>query len=86
MHDHHDHKGPALIKIAGLDGLEIRQPSIQQAKPAPKPHDHNTMGVQLRHAPNYTHFDVPAGMETGASTLVVVTNGIASNPVSITVN
>ena len=30
-------------------------------------------------------FDVPAGAETGASTLVVIANGIASAPVSITV-
>jgi hypothetical protein len=51
-----------------------------------KTHDHNTMGVATRHTPTYTHFDVPAGMETGASTLVVVANGIPSNPVSITVN
>ena len=51
-----------------------------------KTHDHNSMGVQERHAPNYTHFDVPSGMETGPSTLVVVTNGIASNAMSVTVN
>jgi predicted CoA-substrate-specific enzyme activase len=42
MHDHHDHKGPKLIQIAGLDGLEARQPSIQQVKHAQKPHDHTT--------------------------------------------
>ena len=33
-----------------------------------------------------TNFDVPSGMETGASSLVVVANGIPSNPVSVTVN
>ena len=33
-----------------------------------------------------TRFDVPAAAETGASTLVVVANGIPSKPVSITVN
>jgi hypothetical protein len=33
-----------------------------------------------------TNFDVPASMETGASTLEVVANGIPSLPVSITVN
>jgi hypothetical protein len=31
-------------------------------------------------------FDVPSGIETGASTLTVVTNAIASNPVNVTVN
>jgi hypothetical protein len=30
-------------------------------------------------------FDVPAGAETGVSTLVVVANGIASAPVNVTV-
>jgi len=33
----HDHKGPALIQIAPLDGE-----SIQKAKHAQKPHDHST--------------------------------------------
>jgi len=33
-----------------------------------------------------TNFDVPAGMETGASKLEVVANGIPSTKVSITVN
>jgi hypothetical protein len=32
-----------------------------------------------------TNFDVPAGIETGASSLVVVANGIPSAPVAITV-
>jgi len=49
-------------------------------------HDHSTMGIVTRATPTFTHVDVPAGMETGASKLVVVANGIASNPVSITVN
>jgi hypothetical protein len=49
-------------------------------------HDHNTMGIVTRAVPTFTHFDVPGGMETGASKLVVVANGIASNPISITVN
>jgi len=39
MHDHHDHKGPKLIQIAGLDGLEARK---APAQPAVKPHDHHT--------------------------------------------
>jgi len=33
-----------------------------------------------------TLFDVPAGMETGTSDLEVVTNGINSSPVTVTVN
>lgn len=33
-----------------------------------------------------TSFDVPAGIETGDSSLVVVTNGIASAPTAVTVN
>jgi hypothetical protein len=32
-----------------------------------------------------TNFDVPSGMETGASSLVVVANGIPSAPVDVTV-
>jgi hypothetical protein len=32
-----------------------------------------------------TDFDVPSGAETGASTLVVVANGIASKPVNVTI-
>jgi hypothetical protein len=49
-------------------------------------HDHSTMGVATGSTPVSTNFDVPSGMETGASQLVVVANGIPSNPVSITVN
>jgi hypothetical protein len=48
-------------------------------------HDHSTMGVATGNATVSTNFDVPAGMETGASSLVVVANGIPSNPVSVTV-
>lgn len=51
-----------------------------------KTHNHSTMGVQTHNVPTYTHFDVPSGMESGASTLVVIANGIASNPITITVN
>jgi hypothetical protein len=32
-----------------------------------------------------TQFDVPAGQESGASSLVVVANGIPSAPVDVTV-
>jgi hypothetical protein len=51
-----------------------------------KTHDHSTMGVATGKAIVSTNFDVPAGMETGASTLVVVANGIPSKAVSVTVN
>ncbi len=50
-----------------------------------KTHDHSTMGVATGSAIVSTNFDVPATMETGASTLVVVANGIPSEPVSVTV-
>jgi Kelch motif len=49
-------------------------------------HHHSTMGVATGAAVVWTRFDVPASMETGASTLVVVANGIPSPPVSVTVN
>jgi hypothetical protein len=48
-------------------------------------HGHSTMGVATGTTKVSTNFDVPAGMETGASTLVVVANGIPSKSVSITV-
>ena len=48
-------------------------------------HDHSTMGVATGKKTVSTNFDVPSGMETGASTLVVVANGIPSQPQSITV-
>jgi len=51
-----------------------------------KTHDHSTMAVATGKAIVSTNFDVPAGMETGASSLVVVANGIPSKAVSITVN
>jgi hypothetical protein len=48
-------------------------------------HDHSTMGVATGTATVSTNFDVPAAMETGASTLVVIANGIPSAAVSVTV-
>jgi len=48
-------------------------------------HDHSFMGVASP-AVVSTLFDVPAGIELGASTLEVVVNGIHSKPVSVTVN
>ncbi|MGH6876556.1 MAG: hypothetical protein ACREHV_04155, partial [Rhizomicrobium sp.] len=48
-------------------------------------HDPSTMGVATGSTPVSTHFEVPSTIETGSSTLVVIANGIPSNPVSITV-
>jgi hypothetical protein len=49
-------------------------------------HGHSSMGVATGSTLVSTQFDVPATAESGASTLVVVANGIASLPVSVTVN
>ena len=49
-------------------------------------HDHSTMGVATGNTPVSTNFDVPAGAETGASSLQVVANGIPSKPVNTTLN
>ena len=49
-------------------------------------HGHSTMGVATGRLKVSTNFDVPSAAETGASSLVVVANGIPSLPVSITVN
>ncbi|HEU0208425.1 MAG TPA: hypothetical protein VFQ78_05545 [Candidatus Udaeobacter sp.] len=48
-------------------------------------HHHSTMGVATGNAIVSTHFDVPAGMETGSSSLEVVANAIPSQSVTITV-
>ena len=48
-------------------------------------HDHSTMAVATGSAIVSTNFDVPAVIELGPSSLVVVANGIASAPVSVTV-
>jgi hypothetical protein len=49
-------------------------------------HDHSTMAVATGSAIVSTNFDVPSAMETGASSLEVVANGIPSASVSVTVN
>ncbi|RUL75909.1 choice-of-anchor D domain-containing protein [Dyella choica] len=48
-------------------------------------HDHSSMGVATGNAIVSTNFDVPANIETGASELYVVANGIPSNPVAVVV-
>jgi hypothetical protein len=49
-------------------------------------HDHSTMGVATGSATVSTSFDVPASIETGASDIEVVANGIASAKTAITVS
>jgi len=48
-------------------------------------HDHSTMAIATGSAQVSTLFDVPATMETGPSTLVVVANGIPSAPAQVNV-
>ncbi len=48
-------------------------------------HGHSYMGIGSQKKVS-TNFDVPSGIETGASTIQVVTNGIPSTPVTVTVN
>lgn len=48
-------------------------------------HGHSTMGVATGSTVVSTNFDAPSNLETGASTLVVVANGIPSNSVAVTV-
>jgi hypothetical protein len=49
-------------------------------------HDHSTMAVATGSKIVSTSFDVPPAAESGASSLVVVANGIASAPAGVTVN
>jgi hypothetical protein len=48
-------------------------------------HNHSSMGVQTGSLVVSTEFDVPAGITTGAATIEVVADGIASKPVNVTV-
>jgi hypothetical protein len=48
-------------------------------------HDHSSMAVHKLGSITYTHFDVPAAAETGTASMVVVTNGIPSNPITVMV-
>lgn len=48
-------------------------------------HDHSSMGVQTGSKIVSTNFDVPSNAEVGQATLEVVTNGIPSAPVNVTV-
>jgi len=48
-------------------------------------YDFSSMGVATGSTVVSVKFEVPATIETGASTLLVVTNGIASTPVNVTI-
>ncbi len=48
-------------------------------------HGHSTLGVATGNAVHSTNFDLPAGIETGASELAVVANGIPSAPFAVTI-
>jgi hypothetical protein len=48
-------------------------------------HDHSTMGVATGTKPVFTNFDVPKTIEKGAGQLVVVADGVASSPVTVTI-
>ena len=48
-------------------------------------HGHSSMGVATGMLPVTTNFDVPSTAETGATSLVVVANGIASTPTTIAI-
>ena len=48
-------------------------------------HDHSTMGVATGSEVVSTHFDVPSSIESGASTLEVVANGIPSTGVKVVI-
>ena len=48
-------------------------------------HDHNTMAVGYS-GPTFTHVDIPANMESGATNLQVVVNGIASQNYVVGIN
>jgi hypothetical protein len=50
-----------------------------------KTHNHSSMGVATGNATVSTMFDVPAGIEAGASKIYVVANGIPSAARNITV-
>jgi hypothetical protein len=51
-----------------------------------KTHGHSTMAVATAAAVVSSNFDIPSTIETGASKLVVVANGIPSAAVAVTIN
>lgn len=51
-----------------------------------KTHNHSTMGVATGTTSVSTEFDVPSSIQSGASTLVVVANGIPSAATAVTIS
>src|SRR5579863_3694773 len=51
-----------------------------------KTHDHSTMAVATGNQEVFTYFDVPLSAEAGEASIVVVANGIASQPVSVRIH
>jgi hypothetical protein len=51
-----------------------------------KTHNHSTMGIATGSTVVSTQFDIPSATETGASTLVVVANGIPSTAKAVTID
>jgi hypothetical protein len=49
-------------------------------------HDHSTMGIQTGAAIHTTNFTVPSTTPLGGSSIVVIANGIPSEPVSVSVS
>ncbi len=50
-----------------------------------KTHNHNTMAVGYV-GPSYTHVDIPSNIQTGATHLQVIVNGIASQNYTVVIN
>ena len=75
------------IEVKGLKeiGLKFAEVGITNKKTGHvfycRTHGHSTMAV----GPAYTHVDIPTNMESGASYLEVVANGIASQKYPIAI-
>ena len=91
----HHLRSPLQWNVAGR-GIWRRRPGRNQLPPRAHynlatgdvfyshTHDHSSMAVAFNGLVS-THFDVPANQELGPSQLVVVANGIPSQPVSVNV-
>lgn len=75
--DFQDSTNYALVRITNTASTHVFY--AKTTKPS-------SYAVQSGSQAESTHFTVPAGIETGASTLQVVTNGIPSTGVAVTVN
>jgi hypothetical protein len=84
--------GLSQAVIYGDEGaMATNYPIVQITSPGTgavtycRTHDHSTMGIQTGAVIHSTKFAVPAGMALGAAELRVIANGIASDPVSVSV-